>query len=55
MEMESSTKIKRPDYPAYIIKSDRLLSFTNWPSKMKQTGEQLSDAGFFYTQEDDWV
>lgn len=55
MDQEVSTKIKHPDFPEYVMKADRLLSFACWPATMMQTGEQLSNAGFFYTQRGDWV
>lgn len=44
-----------PDYPEYVVERARLHTFDEWPSKMKQTPQQLSDAGFFYTQKDDRV
>lgn len=55
--MERETLIiKNADYPEYANQADRLRSFSNWPSdRMNQTAEQLSDAGFFYTQNSDHV
>lgn len=43
------------EFPEYAIEMDRLQSFNEWPKSMKQKPEQLSDAGFFYTQKGDRV
>jgi baculoviral IAP repeat-containing protein 7/8 len=40
---------KRPDFPDYASYEARLQTFTEWPTSMAQTKEQLADAGFFYT------
>lgn len=44
-----------PDFPEYYIEGARLQSFDGWPQSMNQTPEQMSKAGFFYTQKDDRV
>lgn len=44
-----------PEFPEYAIEMARLRSFAEWPKTMKQKPEQLSDAGFFYTQTGDRV
>lgn len=36
-------------YPMFSIESSRLRTFEDWPKAIKQTAEQLADAGFFYT------
>lgn len=41
--------IDKPKYPKYAIRTTRLTSFTNWPSYLTQTPENLAIAGFFYT------
>lgn len=46
---------RRPEFPEYAIEMARLRSFNEWPKTMKQKPEQLSDAGFFYTQTGDRV
>lgn len=46
---------KRPDFCEFYILKARLCSFHDWPKTLKQTPEQLSDAGFFYTQKCDRV
>lgn len=46
---------KQPDFPEYYISRARLRSFDGWPKTLNQTSEQLSAAGFFYTQKDDRV
>lgn len=43
------------DFPEYVIERARLRSFDEWPKVLKQTPEQLSAAGFFYTQREDRV
>lgn len=45
----SSTSTYYPDHPEFAIKSARLRTFAQWPRHMKQTPEELSSAGFFYT------
>lgn len=45
----------KPAFPEYYIEGARLQSFDGWPKTMKQTGEQLSAAGFFYTHKEDRV
>ncbi|XP_050075193.1 death-associated inhibitor of apoptosis 1-like [Anopheles maculipalpis] len=50
-----SVPIYRPMFPHYQGESARLLSFKEWPKAMKQTPEQLADAGFFYTGKSDIV
>lgn len=41
--------LKNPAYPQYESKTRRFNSFSDWSSLVKQTPQQLSDAGFFYT------
>lgn len=38
-------------FPEYAVESTRLQSFqtAGWPPQMKQSGEQMAEAGFFYT------
>lgn len=47
--------IQGPEHPEYAIESARMRSFEDWPKTMRQTPEQLSDAGFFYTMKGDRV
>lgn len=47
--------MRRPEYPNYAIEADRLKSYEEWPTSMKQKPQQLSDAGFFYTGKSDRV
>lgn len=54
VERETQT-LRHPDYPEYAIETARLRSFDEWPKTMKQTPQQLSDAGFFYTRVGDRV
>lgn len=54
VERETQT-LKHPDFPEFAIETARLRSFDEWPKTMKQKPEQLSDAGFFYTQKGDRV
>lgn len=55
VEYEFQTFRRRPEFPEYAIEMARLRSFDEWPKTMKQKPEQLSDAGFFYTQKSDRV
>lgn len=43
------------EFPEFAIESIRLRTFEAWPLMMKQRPEELSDAGFFYTQISDRV
>ncbi|CAC5403112.1 unnamed protein product [Mytilus coruscus] len=45
--------LEKPKYPKYAIKTTRFSSFTNWPSYLSQTPEDLVNAGFFYTGTED--
>lgn len=54
-ETANSQTFQRPDYPGFTIEAVRLRTFKDWPKSMKQTPEQMSDAGFFYTQLSDRV
>uniref|UniRef100_A0A182NKN3 RING-type domain-containing protein n=1 Tax=Anopheles dirus TaxID=7168 RepID=A0A182NKN3_9DIPT len=47
--------MRRPEYPNYAIEADRLKTYEEWPTSMKQKPQQLSDAGFFYTGKSDRV
>lgn len=52
--MGSYPETFHPDFPEYASESARLNSFENWP-KTTPTPNQLSEAGFFYTQKEDRV
>ena len=41
----------RPCNPQFAIESSRLMSFSDWPTNLAQTPDQLSSAGFFYIGE----
>lgn len=43
------------EYPEYKLQATRIESFYDWPKAIKQTPDQLSEAGFFYTQISDRV
>ena len=45
----------QPYYPEYYIDRARLRSFDDWPKKLNQKPDDMSDAGFYYTQKDDRV
>lgn len=55
MTSETTQTFQRPEFPEYVIERIRLRSFDDWPTVMKQTPEQMADAGFFYTQISDRV
>jgi hypothetical protein len=38
-----------PIYPHFSTHNNRIMSFATWPAISKQTAENLSYAGFFYT------
>lgn len=40
---------QRAEFPEYAIEAERLKTFREWPIALRQTPEQMSDAGFFYT------
>ncbi|KAK7605494.1 hypothetical protein V9T40_007352 [Parthenolecanium corni] len=42
-----------PVFPLYSTHSDRLKTFSNWPLESRLSPEALSEAGFFYTGEQD--
>ncbi|XP_060065238.1 baculoviral IAP repeat-containing protein 7-like [Ylistrum balloti] len=44
---------KYPKHSYYSLWIDRLRTFRNWPTHLKQTPEDLARAGFFYTGVDD--
>lgn len=50
-----NSKRKRPIFPAFRYLAKRLNTFTHWPIAVNQTPQELSDAGFFYTQYGDRV
>lgn len=56
---EKPLKISVPDggphYPEYKSYKARLKTYEEWPKYMKQTPEELSKAGFFYTLKSDKV
>lgn len=41
-------KVTKPLFPNYVVPSNRLRSFANWPVSLPQSPKTLSDAGFFY-------
>lgn len=43
------------EFSHLAIEATRLRTFLDWPKALKQTPEQLSDAGFFYTKIGDRV
>lgn len=52
----SISVVKYPDFPAYAVEYIRLCSFEDfWPKTQKPRPNQLSDAGFFYSQIGDRV
>uniref|UniRef100_A0A182JW50 RING-type domain-containing protein n=1 Tax=Anopheles christyi TaxID=43041 RepID=A0A182JW50_9DIPT len=53
--MSEHSMMRRPEYPNYAIEADRLKSYDDWPTSLKQKPKQLSDAGFFYTGMSDRV
>lgn len=53
--IQTPPALKHPDHPEYAIESARIRSFEDWPKTMKQKPQELSDAGFFYTQKGDRV
>lgn len=55
MTSESAQTFQRPEFPEYAIERIRLRSFDDWPTVMRQTPEQMADAGYFYTQISDRV
>lgn len=54
-EIEQRILQTRDDFPEYAIEKNRLRTFYEWPKAMKQTPQQLSEAGFFYTGKADRV
>ncbi|XP_046601453.1 death-associated inhibitor of apoptosis 1 isoform X1 [Neodiprion lecontei] len=44
---------KEPKHPQYVSRDARLRTFNFWPKSMRQTKEELADAGFFYTGKGD--
>lgn len=55
LDCDLPTLQKRADFVEFYLESARLQTFDGWPKTLKQTPEQLSAAGFFYTQKDDRV
>uniref|UniRef100_A0AAG5DBL7 RING-type domain-containing protein n=1 Tax=Anopheles atroparvus TaxID=41427 RepID=A0AAG5DBL7_ANOAO len=53
--MGETSAMRRPEYPTYAIEADRMKSYEDWPTSLKQKPKQLSDAGFFYTGKSDRV
>lgn len=45
----------RPKYPSYAILSERVKSFSDWPSSMTQTPREMALAGFFYAGYGDYT
>lgn len=55
MESELPALEEHPDFGEYYLKRARMQTFADWPKTLKQTPEQLSAAGFSYTQKGDRV
>uniref|UniRef100_A0A182QB33 RING-type domain-containing protein n=1 Tax=Anopheles farauti TaxID=69004 RepID=A0A182QB33_9DIPT len=53
--VQVATKSCKHQYPDYATEAARLASFSSWPKSIKQTPEQMVDAGFFYTKKSDIV
>lgn len=49
------TSENRPDFPEFMDEPKRLQTYENWPKSSTQSPNQLSEAGFFYTQKEDRV
>lgn len=49
----SPPRMAGPVHPRYASENARLKSFKDWPRSMKQTPEELAEAGFFYTGQGD--
>ncbi|XP_024227584.1 E3 ubiquitin-protein ligase XIAP-like [Bombus impatiens] len=47
--------VKNPENLDYATYESRLNSFESWPTYMKQTREDLADAGFYYAGVDDFT
>ena len=47
--------IKKPENSEYASYVSRLNSFATWPTHLRQTSEQLADAGFYYTEINDFT
>ncbi|XP_041350874.1 uncharacterized protein LOC121369863 [Gigantopelta aegis] len=45
----------KPKHPRFSLEADRLATFKNWPSQIKQQPEQLAKAGLFYVGNSDNV
>jgi hypothetical protein len=48
-------RVKKAENVEYTSYESRLKSFATWPRYMTQTSDQLADAGFYYTGEDDFT
>lgn len=48
-------KLQVVEFNEYIFESSRVQSFVGWPQSLKQTPQQLAEAGFFHTQKEDRV
>lgn len=44
---------REPSHPQFATRDARLRTFELWPKSMKQTKEEMADAGFFYTGKGD--
>lgn len=54
--MESDGSIpETAEYPKFVLESNRLDSFYDWPKQIKQKPDQLADAGLFYSGSGDRV
>uniref|UniRef100_A0A182NKN4 RING-type domain-containing protein n=1 Tax=Anopheles dirus TaxID=7168 RepID=A0A182NKN4_9DIPT len=53
--LQDAVKICKPKHPKYATETARLASFESWPKSIRQTPEQMADAGFFYTEKSDIV
>lgn len=46
---------RHPNHPDFVLETDRLRSYADWPKTMKQKPKELSDAGYFYIGKGDKV
>jgi hypothetical protein len=49
IRFEKFNVTRQARFPKYSDNASRVLSFTLWPRQMKQTCEEMVDAGFFYS------
>ncbi|KAK6168965.1 hypothetical protein SNE40_020109 [Patella caerulea] len=51
----TTSSAQNPKHPQYRIKSDRLVTFNEWPSQIRQKPEDMAEAGLFYLGQGDKV